>query len=183
MWNIFRAMMIKEFCVVWRLARKLWLSSVLSYLKQFCVLVALLVWFSLLCRGINILPFISPFPLTVFCSVSQATLIFPCQLSLSLSNFILTAPLLHCAAIPKRESGHQLQSEAEGEVPAPPAGQTHRPSLTSAQEHLPPEQEAEDHDGVLLQEICVHYLFLSFLFEKWSYLRPQQKWHATPISV
>lgn len=56
-------------------------------------------------------------------------------------------------AFPKREDSHQLQPEAEGEVPAPPQSQTHRSPPAPAQEHLPPEERAEDHERGSTQEV------------------------------
>lgn len=63
------------------------------------------------------------------------------------------------SAVLQREGGHQLQPEAEGEVPAPPADQTHSSSPTSTQEHFPPEERAEGHEGgspkkVSIQSFC-----------------------------
>lgn len=55
--------------------------------------------------------------------------------------------LCFVAAVPQREAGHQLQSEAEGEVPASPANQAHFSSPTSTQERFPREERAEGHEG------------------------------------
>lgn len=55
--------------------------------------------------------------------------------------------LCFAAAVLQREGGHQLQSEAEGEVPASPANQAHFSSPTSTQEHFQREEPAEGHEG------------------------------------
>lgn len=64
---------------------------------------------------------------------------------------------------PQRETGQELQSEAEGEVPAPPADQTHRSSPTSTQEHLPPAKRAEDYERGSPEKVCIQVYF-SFVF-------------------
>lgn len=66
-----------------------------------------------------------------------------------------TPPLSFLIAHPKREDGHQLQPEAEGEVPAPPPGQTYRSPPASPQEHLPSEERAEDHERGSTQEVSL----------------------------
>lgn len=89
----------------------------------------------------------------------------PSSLFLATSfNSLSNRTALSCppVAVPEREAGHQLQPEAEGEVPAPPAGQTYRSPPASTQEHLPPEKRAEDYERGSPQEVRVCYPFLYF---------------------
>lgn len=76
---------------------------------------------------------------------------------LSLPFFLLllcpTHPPLCPSAGPQRAGGHQLQPEAEGEVPAPPADPAHRSSPTPAQEPLPPDQGAAGYERGSSQEV------------------------------
>lgn len=68
------------------------------------------------------------------------------------------SPPPSCLAGAQRESGHQLQREAEGEVPAPPADQTHRSPPAPAQEHLPPEAGDAHHEGGPSQEVRAPFI-------------------------
>lgn len=67
-------------------------------------------------------------------------------------------PLHSClTAVRQREAGHQLQPEAEGEVPVPPAGQTHRQAPAPSQGPPPPEEGAAGHERGSPQEVRVHF--------------------------
>lgn len=68
------------------------------------------------------------------------------------------------SAVPKREAGCELQPEAEGKVPAPPAGQTHRQAPAPPQGPPPPEEGAAGHERGLPQEVRVHSFSPSFCF-------------------
>lgn len=71
------------------------------------------------------------------------------------------------SAVPQREAGRELQPEAEGEVPAPPAGQTHRQAPPPAQGPPPPEEGAAGHERGSPQEVRLH--FFSFFFLELSH--------------
>lgn len=62
-------------------------------------------------------------------------------------------------AVPEREAGLELQPEAEGEVPAPPTGQTHRQAPSPTQGPPPPEEGAAGHERGSPQEVRVLFFF------------------------
>lgn len=72
-------------------------------------------------------------------------------------------PIHSClTAVPQREAGHQLQPEAEGEVPVPPAGQTHHQAPAPSQGPPPPEEGAAGHERGAPQEVRLSFFFFFF---------------------
>lgn len=80
--------------------------------------------------------------------------------------------MLVCVIFPvactPREGSHELQPEAEGEVPVSPTDPAHRSAPTLAQEYLLPDQGAADHERGPAAQVCVPLLlfWLYFLMVK-----------------
>lgn len=95
-------------------------------------------------------------------------LLIPTSFTFSASAVMYNSWLIcvsHSPAHKQRKGCHTLQPEAEGEVPAPPAGEAHRPSSTPAKRHLQTETRAAGDEGGKTQEVSRHNSYILVLHD------------------